>query len=71
MLVPTQPTNATCIINKCLRQHRRIDDTVNKGMAWKMPFAFAVADCVLNQGFIDQQWFAHEKLHILFAAIRY
>ena len=49
--------------------YRQIDDTVNKGEAWKTPFAFA--DCVLNQRFIDQQSWEQEKLHILLAAIRY
>ena len=33
-----------------------IDDAVNKGGVWKMPFA--VADCVLNRRFIDEQWWA-------------
>ena len=48
---------------------RQIDDTVKNGGAWKTPFTFA--DCVLNRRFIDQQWWAQEKLRILFAAIRY
>ena len=68
MLVPTRPTNVTGI-NKCLSAYRRINDTVNKGGAWKMPFAFA--DSLLNRRFIDQQWWVQEKRCILFAAIRY
>ena len=58
----------TVLINVC--QHTKFtDDTVSKGGAWKTPFAFA--DRVLNRRFIDNQWLAKEKLHILFEAIRY
>ena len=42
--------------------YRQINDRVNKGGAWKTPFAIAV--CVLNQRFIDQQWWAQEELRI-------
>ena len=61
-----------CTFNPKKKNHtgyRRIDDKVNKGEAWKTPFAFA--DCVFDQRFIYQQWWAQEKLRILFAAIRY
>ena len=37
-----------------VRVTERSGSSVNKGGAWKTPFAFA--DCVLNQRFIDQQW---------------
>ena len=40
------------------------DATVNKDGAWKTPFAFGGAYCVLNWRFIDQQWWAQEKLRI-------
>ena len=55
MLAPSRPANATSI-NKRLSTYRRIDYTVNKGGAWKTPFAFAVADCVLNQVCCGDYW---------------
>ena len=58
MLAPT-PTNTICIIKVY------VDNTVNKGGAWKK--VVAVANYVLNCRFIDQQLRA-QKLRILFAA---
>ena len=58
-LINTGHANVTCI-NKCLCQHT--DNTVNKGRAWKT--AFAVAYCVLNPRFIDQQSWARVRSYI-------
>ena len=70
MLAPTRPTNAA-YINKRHCQHTD-ESTIQltRVRLRRCHFAFAVADCVLNQTFINQQRWVQEKLHILFAAIR-